>query len=125
MLIVHPGHELQIDLKSGLASRRADECGRRVHTHSRLGRRERAVLSYLARRPNRIVSRQELQDAVFHDRANGTAALTHSIGQIRQLLTEVERSGKCLMTIYGEGYLFAPAKSGLQLVADVQAGDPS
>jgi DNA-binding winged helix-turn-helix (wHTH) protein len=116
MLIVHPGRTLRIDLESGLATLCPEQRGVRLTNFSRLGRRERNVLAYLARRPNQVVSRQELQKAVFGDRKNSTASLTHAVAQIRQVLTSVERGEKCLITIYGEGYLFAPAKSGLKIV---------
>ncbi|MGC3962671.1 MAG: helix-turn-helix domain-containing protein [Rhodocyclaceae bacterium] len=116
MLIVNPEHDLRIDLDTGVACYSPDSGKNR--SYIRLGRRERVLLAYLARRCNQLVSREQLQNAVFPDRKNGTASLTSSISQIRQLLTNVDPACKCLLTIYGEGYLFDPSLSELEVIND-------
>ncbi|MFA9441362.1 transcriptional regulator [Uliginosibacterium sp. sgz301328] len=116
MLIVNPERDLRIDLDTGVARYGSDEGKNR--SYIRLGRRERVLLAYLARHCNELVSRQQLQSEVFADRKNGTASLTSAISQIRQLLTNVDPACKCLLTIYGQGYLFDPALSELEVVDD-------
>ena len=43
------------------------------------------VLTYLAGRPGEVVSRSELEDAVWHDRVVGYDALTSIIFKLRKI----------------------------------------
>src|SRR5690242_370162 len=71
--------------------------------------RELALLTALARRPNRIVSRAELYSAVWQrpfDEDNRSVDVY--IGKLRQKLEEAIPEQRYIHTHFGFGYRFAP-----------------
>jgi len=80
-----------------------------------LGARGFAVLHLLARRPGRLVPKDELLDAVWEGRAVTDGVLTTAVHEIRQALGDDRGEPAYVETVYGRGYRF---------VAPVEAGPP-
>jgi len=70
---------------------------------------EYKILSYLARRPGEVVSRDDLLKVLWEGEAYfGT---THSIDQaIYRLRTKLGRDGACIEAVYRVGYRYVPPK---------------
>lgn len=69
------------------------------------------VLCYLARHPEKVVSRQELEQAIWNDSIVGYDALTRCIAQLRKALGDNARAPAYIATIAKKGYrLIAPVK---------------
>lgn len=65
-----------------------------------------AVLRYLAERPSRLVTKEELLEAVWPEVAVGDAALAVCVGEIRKLLGDEARTPRFIETIHRRGYRF-------------------
>jgi DNA-binding response OmpR family regulator len=71
--------------------------------------RELALLTALARRPNRIVSRAELYSAVWQRPfSEDNRSVDVYIGKLRQKLEEAIPEQRFIHTHFGFGYRFAP-----------------
>jgi DNA-binding winged helix-turn-helix (wHTH) protein len=71
-----------------------------------------AVLRYLAERPGRLVTKDELLEAVWSDVEVGEAALTVCVNEIRKALGDEARAPRFVETVHRRGYRFlgtAPA----------------
>src|SRR5687768_4508057 len=82
----------------------------------RLPPRALAILEYLLERPNRVVGKQELIDAVWKDAFVGETSLTEAIGVLRQALGDSAADPGFIQTIHRRGYRFVGP-----LRADAQA----
>lgn len=82
---------------------------------SRLGRNERNLLFFLIANQNKIVSKEDILESVWHDRVvcENTASVT--LSNIRKFLKKADEDCACLTTISGVGYIFMPSKSGFIL----------
>ena len=84
----------------------ADAClcleGERVH----LGGKALALLQALMERPRRLVTKDELIDAVWEGRAVSDAVLTTAMRELRQGLKDPARSPQYIQTVHGRGYRF-------------------
>jgi len=75
----------------------------------RLTLMEADLLRYLARNPERIVSRKELLEQVWHVREDtDTRAIDNFIVRLRRYIEEDPASPKHLCTVRGVGYRFVP-----------------
>ncbi len=74
------------------------------------------VLTYLVAHRDRVVSKQELMDAVWGNRFVTEAAVTSRIKQARRVLGDDGRGQRMIRTVHGRGYRF---------VADVAVDGPS
>jgi DNA-binding winged helix-turn-helix (wHTH) protein len=78
-----------------------------------------AVLRYLADHPRRLVTKEELLEAVWPEVVVGDAALTVCIGEIRKVLGDDAQTPRFVETIHRRGYRFI---GPLASVAAVLAG---
>jgi DNA-binding winged helix-turn-helix (wHTH) protein len=85
----------------------------------RLPPRALAILEYLLERPGRVVSKQELIDAVWKDAFVGETSLTEAIGVLRQALGDSAAEPAVIQTIHRRGYRFVGT-----LRADAQPSAP-
>lgn len=67
------------------------------------------TLRYLVERPGRLVSNDELLDAVWPDAAVTPQTLTNVIRELRLALDDRARAPRYLETVYGRGYVFVAA----------------
>jgi predicted ATPase/DNA-binding winged helix-turn-helix (wHTH) protein len=65
-----------------------------------------AVLKYLADRPRRLVTKEELLEAVWPEVVVGEAALAVCVGEIRKLLGDDAQTPRFVETIHRRGYRF-------------------
>ncbi len=74
-----------------------------------LTHRDFEILQYLANRPHRIVSRDELLRGVwgYPDTAT-TRAVDHAIARLRKKIEEKPHRPRYIHTVHGDGYYFAP-----------------
>jgi DNA-binding winged helix-turn-helix (wHTH) protein len=72
----------------------------------RLPPRALAILEYLLERPNRVVGKQELIDAVWKEAFVGETSLTEAIGVLRQALGDSAAEPGFIQTIHRRGYRF-------------------
>ena len=72
----------------------------------RLPPRALLILAHLLERPNRIVSKQELIEAVWKDAFVGETSLTEAIGVLRQALGDAASDSTYLQTVHRRGYRF-------------------
>jgi DNA-binding winged helix-turn-helix (wHTH) protein/Tol biopolymer transport system component len=101
----------RLDLRTGQLLRD----GQAVH----LAPRCFEILRYLAERPARLVSKEELLDAVWPDTNVELAALTVAIGRIRQALDDDPRAPQFIETVHRRGYRFIAGVS-----VDTRLGGP-
>src|SRR3954452_10285559 len=74
--------------------------------------RELALLTALARRPNRIVSRAELYSAVWQQPfSEDNRSVDVYIGKLRQKLEEAIPEQRFIHTHFGFGYRFSPERA--------------
>ena len=73
------------------------------------------VLRHLVDHRDRVVSKEELMDAVWHDRFVSDTAVTSRIKQIRRALSDDGQQQRVIRTVHRRGYRF---------VADVRAVGP-
>ena len=64
------------------------------------------VLLYLLRNPGRLVSKDEIMAAVWHDTAVSDNSLTRSIATLRRLLDDHSREPRLIATVQTLGYRF-------------------
>lgn len=62
------------------------------------------VLKYLARRPGEVISRHEIEDAVWNDRIVGYDALTGTMFKLRKALGDDPKAPRVIETISKRGY---------------------
>jgi DNA-binding winged helix-turn-helix (wHTH) protein/tetratricopeptide (TPR) repeat protein len=72
----------------------------------RLRPKSYATLRYLAERPERLVTKDELLEAVWPEIAVGDAALAVCIGEIRRALDDDARAPRFIETVHRRGYRF-------------------
>lgn len=72
----------------------------------RLPPRAAAILAYLLERPNRIVAKQELIDAVWKEAFVSESSLTEAIGVLRQALGDTAAEAGVIQTVHRRGYRF-------------------
>lgn len=65
-----------------------------------------AMLRYLAERPQRLVTKEELLEAIWPGVAVGDAALAVCVGEIRKLLGDEARTPRFIETLHRRGYRF-------------------
>ncbi len=65
-----------------------------------------AVLRYLAERPGRLITKDELLEAVWSDVTVGDAALTVCVAEIRKALGDEARTPRVIETVHRRGYRF-------------------
>ena len=87
----------------------------RAHTATARGRdlhlshREFAILQYLAERPNRIVSRQDLLREIWgYDEQPATRSVDHAIARLRKKIERDPRRPRFIHTVHGDGYSLTP-----------------
>lgn len=81
-------------------------------TEEKLEAKVMAVLAYLAQRPGKIVSRQELETAIWKDTIVSYDALTSCIRKLRQALRDNSRQPSIIETVSKKGYrLIAPVRA--------------
>ena len=78
----------------------------RADEEIRLRPRTFAVLRYLAERPGRLITKEELLVAVWSEVAVGDAALTVCVGEIRKALGDEARTPRFIETVHRRGYRF-------------------
>jgi len=83
-----------------------------------------AVLCYLAQHAGRVVTRDELLDAVWADLVVNEDALTRAVSELRKLFDDDPRAPEVVQTVRGRGYrLIAPVRPANRLAGDGVAGD--
>ncbi len=70
-----------------------------------------AVLRYLAERPQQLIKKQDLLDALWPETAVGDAVLKNCIAQIRQVLGDQAEQPTFIETVHGRGYRFVGTAS--------------
>ena len=80
------------------------------------------ILRYLAEHPARLVSKEELLEAVWPDTNVELAALTVAIGRIRQALGDDPRTPRFIETVHRRGYRFI---ADVAAETDLPAGESS
>ena len=65
-----------------------------------------AVLRYLVAHPGRVVTKDELLEAVWPDTVVSEAALTVCLNELRQALGETAQAPQCIATVHRRGYRF-------------------
>ena len=84
----------------------------REETPVRLTHKAFAVLSYLATQPARLVTKDELFEAVWPDVVVSDSTLTGCIQEVRRALGDRARQPRFIETAHGRGYRFiAPVSS--------------
>jgi Tol biopolymer transport system component/DNA-binding winged helix-turn-helix (wHTH) protein len=84
----------------------------RGDAHIRLPPRALGVLEYLVRRPGRLVSKEELLEAIWADAHVTEDSLTQAISQIRQALEDDARDPQYVETVPRLGYRFVADVTG-------------
>ncbi len=102
---VHPSARATVDFGSfrfDVSNRLLFRYGEQVA----LPPRALAVLAYLLERPNQVVSKQALMDAVWKDTFVEEASLKEAVSLIRQALEEDAQQPRFIQTIHRRGYRF-------------------
>jgi predicted ATPase len=81
-----------------------------------------AVLRYLTERPNSVVTKEALLDAVWPGVVVGDAALAVCIGEIRKALDDNAQSPRFIETIHRRGYRFIGARGSPPAATTVPEG---
>jgi len=85
------------------------------------------VLRFLQRNPDRIVTKNELLDAVWHDTHVTEAVLTVTIGQLREALGDDPKQARFIETLHRRGYRWigtvAPASEAPPTIACAETPD--
>ena len=71
-----------------------------------------AVLRFLAERPGRLVTKDELLEAVWPEVAVGEASLTVCVNEIRKALGDEARAPRFVETVHRRGYRFIAPGTG-------------
>jgi DNA-binding response OmpR family regulator len=97
----HESSALQVgDVRLDLRTRRVERCGREV----KLTAREFELLTYLARHPDQVLSREQILNAVWgFDFDPGTKVLEVYIGYLRRKLADGDGTGP-IETVRNAGY---------------------
>ncbi len=77
----------------------------------RLPPRALGILAYLLERPGRVVSKQDLIDAVWKDAFVSESSLTEAVGVLRQTLGDSASGAEYIQTVHRRGYRFVAALS--------------
>ncbi len=72
------------------------------------------VLLYLLRNPNRLVTKEEILNSVWHETAVSDNSLTRSIATLRRLLGDDSREPRYILTVPTVGYRFVCAVEALE-----------
>jgi DNA-binding winged helix-turn-helix (wHTH) protein/Tol biopolymer transport system component len=75
-------------------------------TEVRLPPRAHGILAFMLERPGRVVSKQELIDAVWKDAFVSESSLTEAIGVLRQALGDSASGAEYIQTVHRRGYRF-------------------
>ena len=84
----------------------ADKTLTRDGEEIRLPPRALLILAYLLERPNRVVGKQDLIDAVWKDAFVGESSLTEAMGVLRQALGDSASDPGYVQTVHRRGYRF-------------------
>ena len=85
-----------------------------------------AMLSYLVERPLRLVTKQELLDALWQDVHVGDAVLKTHLKEIRQALEDSVKAPRFIQTVHRRGYRFvAPVERELKPPARDRTESPT
>src|SRR5262245_1726732 len=77
-----------------------------------------AVLCYLVAHPDRVVTKDEVLQAVWPDTSVSEAALTVCLNELRHALGETAQAPQCIATVHRRGYRFvAPVTRGTPAAA--------
>jgi DNA-binding winged helix-turn-helix (wHTH) protein len=82
------------------------------------------ILSYLLERPGRVVSKQELLDAVWKDAHVSETSLTEAVGLLRQTLEDDPQQPRFIQTVHRRGYRFIASVGVEPAVARALAAVP-
>jgi DNA-binding winged helix-turn-helix (wHTH) protein len=74
-----------------------------------LGGKNFALLHYLAQHPGRLVTKEELLDAVWAGRCVGDAVLKVGVREVRRALDDDPKTPRFIETVHGLGYRFIGA----------------
>jgi two-component system response regulator VicR len=78
-------------------------------TELELTHRDFEILQYLAARPHRIVSRDELLKAVWgYPDTAATRAVDHAIARLRKKIEDTPHKPRYIHTVHGDGYYLSP-----------------
>jgi predicted ATPase/DNA-binding winged helix-turn-helix (wHTH) protein len=80
-----------------------------------LQRRPFAVLRYLAEHPGRLITKDELLDAVWPGVFVGDASIKVAIREVRRALDDAAGAPGFIETVHGRGYRFRPPPRGTRL----------
>jgi DNA-binding winged helix-turn-helix (wHTH) protein len=83
-----------------------------------LTRKAYAVLLYLAERPGRLVTKEELLDSIWADTHVGDGVLKVAVAEIRKALNDASQAPKFIETAHRRGYRFIAG------IEDEQTGVP-
>ena len=83
-----------------------------------LTRKAYAVLLYLAERPGRLVTKEELLDSIWADTHVGDGVLKVAVAEIRKALNDASQAPKFIETAHRRGYRFIAG------IEDEQSGFP-
>ena len=64
------------------------------------------LLKHMAERPGQLLSKQELMDAVWHDKVVTEASLSQAIKQLRTAIGDDAQSPRYIETVHRRGYRF-------------------
>lgn len=84
-----------------------------------------ALLVFLARHPNRLVTRQQILEALWPDVVVGDASVTVAAGKLREALGDSSEHPTFIETIPRRGYRLIARVSGLDEATTAPAGEPS
>jgi DNA-binding winged helix-turn-helix (wHTH) protein len=103
---------IKLDLRSGVVSYNTSS-DKKMQT--RLGTKERELLSFLIKNIGRIVSKEDILQHVWSNKIVCENSASVALSNIRKLLRKADEDCACLVSISGSGYIFNPAKSGFSL----------
>lgn len=83
-------------------------------TVAKMGRREVKLLTFFLENSERIVTKQEILDAVWPSGLICKNNAVVSLSKLRKLIKKVDPDCKCLMTVSGQGYVFSSKLSGFK-----------
>lgn len=109
-----PEDVASLDLPCGVADFSASEVRYEDGERSDLSTREADILQYLARRPGRPVSREELLQRVWRINPSHveTRTIDMHIAKLRHKLRDNGSKPEILVTVRGKGYMLARRKAG-------------
>lgn len=105
---------------------RLDEAGGRLLRDGKevaLRRKTFAVLDYLARRPGRLVAKDELLDAVWPDVVVTPSVLAGCIRELRRALGDDARAARFVETAHRRGYRFVASPVVVTVARERPSGE--